>query len=106
VGTDPYRAWVRDRVRLARTYLDVGKDYFRRVESQRHRLAGVAYIARFEWVLETLERDDFRLRPDYGERRSLATHLQIGRSILSSLTGRRRSGHSAIPLPVARGGRP
>jgi len=106
LGSDPYRAWVSDRVRLARAYLDVGKDYFARVQSQRHRLAGVAYIARFEWLIETLEREDFRLRPEYGERRSLATQLQIGRSILWSLTGRHRSGHPAVPLRVARGGRP
>jgi len=106
VERDPYRAWVSDRVRLARAHLDVGKDYFARVESRRHRLAGVAYIARFEWLIETLEREDFRLRPDYGERRGLATQLQIGRSILGSLTARRRSGHRAVPLPVARAGRP
>jgi phytoene/squalene synthetase len=103
---DAYRAWVSDRVRLARAYLNVGKDYFARVQSRRHRLAGIAYIARFEWLIETLEREDFRLRPEYAERRSLATGLRMGRYVVSSLARPRRLPHAAVPHPSARGGRP
>lgn len=106
VRCDAYRAWVSDRVRLARAYLNVGKDYFARVQSRRHRLAGIAYIARFEWLIETLEREDFRLRPEYAERRSLAIGLRMGRYVVSSLARPRRLAHSAVPHPSARGGRP
>jgi phytoene/squalene synthetase len=106
VQCDAYRAWVCDRVRLARAHLNVGKDYFARVQSRRHRLAGVAYIARFEWLIETIEREDFRLRPWYAERRSLTTGLRMGRSVVSSLARPRRLAHPAVPRPSARGGRP
>ncbi|MFL5726772.1 MAG: squalene/phytoene synthase family protein [Chloroflexota bacterium] len=103
---DAYRAWVNDRVRLARAYMNEGKDYFARVQSRRHRLAGVAYIARFEWLIETLEREDCRLRPRYAERRSLATGLRMGRYVVSSLARPPRLARPAVPHPSARGGRP
>jgi phytoene/squalene synthetase len=98
VRCDAYRAWVRERLRLARTDLSAGHQYFARVQSRRHRLAGLAYIARFEWLIETIEREDFRLRPDYAERRSLATAARMARSVLSALV------RPAHPLrPVVRG---
>lgn len=83
----PYRAWVESRVRLARADLDGGRAYFGRVRSARHRLAGLAYIARFEWLIETLEREEFRLRPEYAERNSLATGLRLGLHLLPTLIG-------------------
>jgi phytoene/squalene synthetase len=106
VRCDAYRAWVSDRVRLARSYLNFGKDYFARIKSRRHRLAGMAYIARFEWLIETLEREDFRLRPEYAERRHLATGLRMGRSVVSSLVRPRRLPHPGLPHPSAHDGRP
>jgi Squalene/phytoene synthase len=106
VRCDAYRAWVSDRVRLAHTYFEAGRDYFARVQSRRHRLAGLAYIARFEGVIERLERDDFRLRREYAERRSAATGLRMGRDVVSSLARQRRLGHPAVPQPSTRGGRP
>ena len=63
--SDAYREWVEARVRLASMYLEQGKAYFARVQNVRHRLAGLAYVARFEWLIETLEREEFRLRPEY-----------------------------------------
>ena len=62
---DAYRAWVEARVELARQCLRSGRRYFARVESTRHRLAGLAYIARFEWVADRLVRDNFRIRTAY-----------------------------------------
>jgi phytoene/squalene synthetase len=86
VHSDAYRAWVERRVRLARACFDGGKAYFRRVESQRHRLAGVAYIARFEWLTETLEREHFRLRARYSERHSPAKALQMAWHVVSGMS--------------------
>ena len=51
--SDAYRLWVKSRVLLAREYFKAGKAYFARVESARCRLACFAYIARFEWLLDT-----------------------------------------------------
>ncbi|HYU81487.1 MAG TPA: squalene/phytoene synthase family protein [Candidatus Polarisedimenticolia bacterium] len=92
VHSDAYRAWVADRVRLAHADLDGGKAYFTRAESRRHRLAGLAYIARFEWLIETLEREDFRPRDRYGESRALATGLHMIWDVVSWMTGFRAIG--------------
>jgi phytoene/squalene synthetase len=97
VQSDAYRAWVADRVKLARTCFQGGRAYFARVEEPRHRLAGLAYMARFEWLIETLEREGYRLRPQYDERRSLATGLRMGWQAISGMVG--RSGH-ATPARV------
>ena len=79
------REWVRTRVQLARSYFRAGRDYLSRVENLRCRLAGYAYSARFEWLLDTFEEEDYLLRPEYSERKSLGTGLQMGLSTLSAL---------------------
>jgi phytoene/squalene synthetase len=88
VHSTPYRAWVRDRVQLARNFFNRGSDYLARVEEPRCRLAGLGYSARFGWLLDTIEREDFYLRPAYQERRSLGTGLRMGVETLSSLIHR------------------
>lgn len=70
VESRAYRAWVRTRVRLARKYFAAGKAYLARVENFRCRLAGYAYIARFEGVLEAIEREGYLLRADYRAQKS------------------------------------
>jgi hypothetical protein len=84
VGSRPYRAWVKSRVDLAREYFQAGKHYFARVQNPRCRLACFAYVARFEWLLDTIEREDYRLRPQYTERKSLQTALWMSWLTLSS----------------------
>lgn len=86
VGSDAYRAWVKSRVQLAREYFKAGKDYFARVQNARCRLACFAYIARFEWLLNTIEKEGYCLRPQYNEKKSAWTGLRMGLSTLSSLT--------------------
>src|SRR6185369_11244133 len=54
VHSEAYRAWVRTRVELARTYFLIGREYLKRVESPRCRLAGLAYTTRFEGVLDLI----------------------------------------------------
>ena len=80
-----YRDWVRSRVNLARSYFERGREYLARVKNPRCRLAGFAYTARFEWLLDTIERENYFLRREYTERRSLPTGLRMGLSTLSSL---------------------
>jgi phytoene/squalene synthetase len=72
------RAWVRERVDVARRCFATGRAYLARLESGRCRLAGHAYIARFEWVLDAIERDGYRLRDSYVERSSLRGGVAIG----------------------------
>jgi hypothetical protein len=87
VHSDAYRQWVEGRVRLASMYLEHGKAYLARVENVRHRLAGFAYVARFEWLIETLKRDEFQIRPDYARGGGLATGLRGSWHVLSSISG-------------------
>jgi phytoene/squalene synthetase len=92
---DAYRVWVKSRVQLAREYFKAGKDYFARVQNPRCRLACFAYIARFEWLLDTIEEEGYCLRPQYNERRSVSTGLQMSWLTLSSIFNVRTAG----PLP-------
>jgi phytoene/squalene synthetase len=89
VRSNAYRAWVKSRVELARQYFKVGKSYFARVQNARCRLACFAYIARFEWLLDTIEREDYYLRPRYDERKSIKTGLWMSWSTLSFCIGSR-----------------
>ena len=96
VHWDAYRAWVRERAELARRDFAGGRAYFRRVPSARHRLAGLGYIARFEALLDVIERDDYRIRPAYRVRPGLGAWLGLAWRMASSLTDRHRA---AVALP-------
>lgn len=92
-----YRDWVHSRVQLARSYFNAGRDYLRRVENPRCRLAGFAYTARFEWLLDTFAREDYCLRAQYNERKSFGMGLRMGLdTLLMSLRGLKR-GNVEIP---------
>jgi hypothetical protein len=97
VASDAYRNWVKSRVQLARQYFQAGKDYFARVQNPRCRLACYAYIARFEWLLDTIESEEYLLRPQYNERKSARTGLWMGWLTLSSMF--RLSSVDALPQP-------
>ena len=106
VRCDAYRTWVRERVLQARADFDAGQSYFARVASRRHRLAGIAYMARFAWLIETLERNGFTLQADYAEQRSLATGLRMGRYVVSSLASPHSLRRPALPVVAPRADRP
>jgi phytoene/squalene synthetase len=105
---DAYRAWVAGRVELARGNLEAGRAYYGRVRSLRHRLAGLAYLARFEWLIQQLERDEFRLRSRYDDLPSLSTSLRMSWLTLAGLAGLRRSSgrRTAGPPPLHYEGQP
>ena len=108
VHHDAYRNWVQHRVQLARHCFAAGRDYLARVENRRCRLAGYAYIARFEVVLDAIEKDDYRLRLNYPERKRMRAGLKMGLSALaqtmtSSLSARQRSiPHIAPSVEIAK----
>lgn len=91
VHSASYRAWVKSRVQLAREYFEAGKGYFARVQNLRCRLACLAYVARFEWLLDTIEKEGYQLRPQYAERKSIATGLRMSWLTLSSMINVRAS---------------
>ena len=89
---DEVREWVHDRVAYARACFAVGRTYLDQVGSVRCRLAGHAYVARFEWVLDAVERDAYRLRAGYPERATLRGGVSVAaRGLRSALVGRRVS---------------
>jgi len=105
VQSEAYRAWVKSRVRLAREYFAVGRAYLWRVQNPRCRLAGFAYIARFEWLLDTIEREGFILRPQYNERKRIGTGLRMSWLALSSLINVRGVGTVSRPTASSRIGK-
>jgi phytoene/squalene synthetase len=77
VTSEPYRNWVKGRVDLSREYFERGKEYLDTLGVLRCKIAGYWYCARFEGVLDTIERDGYILRPDYSERRNVSTWLDM-----------------------------
>lgn len=97
ISSAPYRAWVSNRVSLARRLFKEACSYLCQVESARYRLAAYGYMARFEVVLDAIERDGCLLRAAYPERKSLAACARMGWSVVY------RAVHpqSRRPLPQA-----
>jgi len=79
-----YSQWVCGRVQLARRYFKLSRESHAQIKSLRCRLASCAYMARFEWMLRTIERENYCLRCEYPDRKSLRAGLWMAWSILSS----------------------
>jgi len=77
VDSPPFRAWVRNRVEQARRYFREGKRYLDKLDVLRCKIAGYWYCARFEGVLDAIERDGYVLRAAYSERHKLSTWLKM-----------------------------
>ncbi len=73
----PYRAWVRERVLQARHYFCEGKRYIDRLDVLRCKIAAHWYCARFEGLLDTIERDGYVLRAEYPRPQKLSTWLRM-----------------------------
>jgi hypothetical protein len=70
------RQWAQSQVALARADFKRGKAYIRSLPVLRCQLAGMLYCARFESLLDVIERDNFVLRVDYSHARSAWTGIQ------------------------------
>jgi phytoene/squalene synthetase len=77
VDIPPLRAWVQNRVEQARQYFREGKRYLDALDVLRCRIAGYWYCARFEGILNTIERDGYILRTEYNERHNFSTLFRI-----------------------------
>ncbi len=84
IDSQAYRSWVRSRVQLAHSQFRAGRRDLSHVRDMRCRLAGYAYIARFEAVLDSIERDGYILRRDYSEAKGPRAGAGIGLSLLRS----------------------
>lgn len=103
-----FQSWVQKRVRLARSCFAAGKSYVAQLENRRCRLAGYAYIGRFEVVLDAIEKDGYRLRPTYPERKSKKAALKIGLAALGQTLRSLRPGkrppttNTVFPTEISR----
>ena len=77
VKSSAYRNWVRERVKIARACFKVGRDYLAQVENLRCRIAGYAYIRRFEIVLDCIEAEGCLLRAVYPERQGPTQKIRM-----------------------------
>lgn len=103
VTNQAYREWVCGRVQIAREYFRLSRECTARVRNLRCRLAGFAYTARFEWMLRTIERDNYCLRSGYPERKSLRAALWVAWSALVgmiSTPAMRIFPRKLAPLPI------
>ena len=98
VQSDAYRNWVCSRTQLAFRLFESGQSYISRGENLRRRLAGVFYTARFMWVLDTIKKENFCLRKDYADRKSLPAALWIISYVLKTLWGFPLQEQKYIPL--------
>jgi len=85
VHSPAFRAWVMGRVEQARACFHAGRGYLARVKNLRCRLAGHSYISRFEGVLDAIERDGYRLRATYPERKSAQAILRMGADVAGAV---------------------
>jgi len=72
-----YRDWVKESVQKARAYFRAGRDYLAQVENLRCRIAGYAYIRRFEVALNCIERENYVLRAQYPERKGRGRGVEM-----------------------------
>jgi phytoene/squalene synthetase len=107
VESESFRLWVREQVERARIYFQTGKRYIDSLDVLRCKLAGAWYCARFEWFLNAIQRDGYRLRRAYPERHSLAVWAEmagLGFAItLRHIAGRIQRGFSRFVPRVAMG---
>lgn len=100
VGSQAYRDWVKTAVSRARACFKAGRAYLNRLESARCRIAGFAYMYRFEIVLDSIEREDYRLRAAYPERTGFGCGLEmISRAMWMGLKFRHRDATSS-PITI------
>jgi hypothetical protein len=85
VHSQPYRAWVAQRVDLAQRYFASGRIYLSQLQSARCRMAGFAYTARFERLLGIFSSEGYRLRPQYSEACPIPAAARMYLSVLGAL---------------------
>jgi phytoene/squalene synthetase len=90
VESNAYRDWVKERVCKARECFRIGRDYLADVENLRCRIAGYAYIHRFEAVLDAIERAGCLLQARYPEHKGSGRGVEmIGWALWMALKHRR-----------------
>ena len=100
VRSKAYRDWVKESVQKARACFKVGRDYLAQVENLRCRIAGYAYIRRFEIILDCIEHEGCLLRAVYPERKACARKIGMLGWALWMALNHRQPGTSTSAITV------
>jgi len=100
VRSAAYRDWVKENVQKARACFRAGRDYLAQVENLRCRIAGYAYIHRFEVTLDCIEREGYLLRAQYPERKSRGRGVEMMGWALWMALNRRQPAYVSTTLSV------
>ena len=71
------QTWVKTQTKLAQQYFSEGKRYLDELPVLRCRIVGYWYCARFEHLLETIERDRYVLRSKYSKPKKIFTWIRF-----------------------------
>jgi len=92
LNDESFQKWVSDQTKKARQAFEDGRNYIASIRVLRCRLAGVWYLARFNCILNAIERDGYQLRSEYPERHCFDTWLEMIRLgievLIEHVTGR------------------
>ncbi|MDX1436520.1 MAG: squalene/phytoene synthase family protein [Anaerolineales bacterium] len=76
-SSEPFQLWVKARLEYARRCFLAGHEYLKDVGSLRCRIAGRLYMARFERILDLIEKDGYILRPTYSRGEMIAAGFNL-----------------------------
>ncbi|NAY92182.1 squalene/phytoene synthase family protein [Muricauda sp. JGD-17] len=68
IDSAAFRAWVRERTAKAREYFMKGKHYLETLDILRCKTVGLWYCARFESILDKIEKENYLLKSTYEEK--------------------------------------
>lgn len=77
IDNEDFRDYVKQRVELARRYFSEGRKYIYNLDVLRCKIVACWYCARFEHVLDTIERDKYKLRPRYDSRNKIMMYTKM-----------------------------
>lgn len=101
ITSQAYRDWVCGRVQTARAFFRLGRECTAQVKNLRCRLAGYAYTARFEWMLNAIERDHYCLCAAYPARKSWSAGVwMIWHTLSAMFTAPLFRSHKLAAQPV------
>ncbi len=110
IESPAFRDWVRSRVEEAREGFRLGKGYIDRIDVLRTKIAASWYCAHFEHVLDTIERDGYRLRLDYSGSSKAVAWSRMGwvalRVVTRHVASRLRKAVRSVRSQVRSAGRP
>jgi phytoene/squalene synthetase len=96
VRSKTYCNWVKESVQKARLCFKAGRDCLAQVENLRCRIAGYAYIRRFEIVLDCIEHEGCLLRAVYPERKTCACKIgMLGWALWMAINRRQPASNSS-----------